>query len=176
MPPSPANISVAPYGAMAHYNRWINQRLYALIENIPDTQRKANMGAHFGSIHATLSHLVWADRIWLARFTDQPIPESQPWGADLFPEFTDLMASRFAVDDQIHLWVQSLHPEDLERVLTLRAISNGKIRRGPLWVFVTHFFNHQTHHRGQITTLLRQLGYDPGVMDLPAMPGLLETS
>lgn len=168
------NPALGSYRALGHYNAWINERLYALVHALPEERRRADLGAYFGSIHGTLSHILWADRIWLARFTDAPLPTAAAWGTDLYPDFGDLGRARNALDGDILAWVGQLTMEDLCRNLTVVSRSDQKERRGPLWAFLTHFFNHQTHHRGQVTTLMHQLGQDPGVMDLPFMPHFME--
>lgn len=158
---------------MAEYNQWMNQKLYSVCSEIPDDKRKADLGAFFKSIHGTLNHLLWADRIWLRRLTGEPFVVGN-LGADLFSDFEVLRVERNTLDEFILVWAKSLRDEWLSSEYTFTSVQDGKTRRGPAWVFVTQIFNHQTHHRGQITTLIKQLGFDPGVTDIPWLPGVVE--
>lgn len=154
---------------MAAYNRWMNERLYDCCAKLSDAKRKRDVGAFFKSIHGTLNHLLLGDRIWLGRFTGEPfIVESLD--QELYADFDELRRERTKTDDGITAWVSSLTEEDLEGELSYTSVVNPKPRRYPLWFAVVHFFNHQTHHRGQLTTLLSQRGIDPGVTDLIWLP------
>lgn len=156
------------YETMAEYNHWMNQKLYAICANIPDQKRKENLGAFFQSIHGTLNHLLFGDRVWMGRFTEKPFPGKI--GQELYADFTELRQQREVTDQQILEWSKSLSPEWLSQSLQYTSGVDGKTRILPTWVLVTHMFNHETHHRGQLTTLLNQLGYDSGITDLPFLP------
>lgn len=158
------------YLTMAEYNQWMNQKLYAICAEIPDEMRKQDQKAFFKSIHGTLNHLLFGDRIWLGRFVDQPFPARV--GDELYSDFAQLRQEREKTDQQILDWAKQLSPEWLDQPFSYTSAVDGKTRVLPSWVLVTHMFNHQTHHRGQLTTLLSQLGYDPGVTDLPWLPSL----
>jgi uncharacterized damage-inducible protein DinB len=151
---------------MASYNRWMNERLYALCAELSDAERKRDRGAFFESIHGTLNHILLGDRIWLGRFVGRPIAV-RSMDQELYAEFDELRSEREITDREITAWAESLTAEALGR-----SLEYGSSRR-PFWVAVVHFFNHQTHHRGQLTTLLSQIGIDPGVTDLIALPGLV---
>lgn len=159
---------------MARYNRWMNEKLYAVAEAIGDAGRKQDRGAFFGSIHRTLNHLLLADRVWLGRFTGAVLEEGElgPGGIrslnqELYADFDELRRERAKTDDAIDAFVATLTEDKLAG--TLRYLRHGVVNEQPLWQAVAHFFNHQTHHRGQVTTLLMQAGHDPGVTDLMAM-------
>jgi uncharacterized damage-inducible protein DinB len=167
------------YRAMARYNRWMNQRLYALAAELSDAERKRDLGAFFGSLHGTLAHLLFADYVWMARFTGDDeryrlrdaqgrAPDPSGYGRGLFQDFAELARDRVRTDDDILAYAGSLAPADLARPLRYTAMSGGSYDHELAWG-LSHFFNHQTHHRGQATTLLKQLGRDPGVTDLIAM-------
>lgn len=160
--------------AMARYNRWMNEKLYAVAEKLSDAERKRDRGAFFGSIHRTLNHLLLADRVWLGRFTDATLQEGElgPGGIrsldqELYADFDELRRERATTDDAIDAFAATLTPEKLSA--NLRYLRRGVVNEFPLWHAVAHLFNHQTHHRGQVTTLLMQAGHDPGVTDLVAM-------
>lgn len=155
--------------AMASYNSWMNARLFESCAQLSDEQRKRNAGAFFGSIHGTLNHLLLADRIWMGRFTGEPYAFSS-LRDELYADFAQLRAAREREDARIAAWVRTLDAAALSSQLRYTSAVNPQPRRYPLWFALTHFFNHQTHHRGQITTLLHQQGIDPGVTDLIWLP------
>ena len=158
------------YGvAMAQYNAWMNERLYALCAKLPDDERRRDRGAFFGSIHATLNHVVYADLAFLSRFTGDP-PQVPELGVDLYPDFGSLRRVRSTLDVRLCEWAATLHDDWLRESLTYVSKVDGRTRTVPRWVLVAHVFNHQTHHRGQVTTLLSQMGHDIGSTDLPFMP------
>lgn len=156
---------------MARYNQWMNQKLYAVCANIPDGDRKQDRGAFFKSIHGTLNHLLYADLAWLGRFTQQPFTASTS-NDELYQDFDDLRQQRIATDQTMLSWAEHLSADWLAAPFTFTSAAYQQSRTAPTWVLVTHMFNHQTHHRGQLTTLLSQLGYEPGITDLPWLPDL----
>jgi uncharacterized damage-inducible protein DinB len=157
---------------MARYNRWMNERLYAAATALSDDERKRDRGAFFGSIHRTLNHILWGDRIWHGRFTGRPWTVA-PYGADMYSDFAELAREREGTDTEILAWAGGLAPEWLASTLQYRAASDGRLRELPAWIAATHLFQHATHHRGQVTTLLKQSGQDIGVTDLQALPGIV---
>jgi uncharacterized damage-inducible protein DinB len=160
--------------ALARYNRWMNDKLYALCATLSDEVRKRDTGAFFKSIHGTLNHILLADRVWLARFAGESLPDGfmGPGGIrsldqELYADFEELRRERALTDDALSTWVSAVTPERLAAPLVY--LRRGQRQESPLWGAVAHVFNHQTHHRGQITTVLNQQGCDPGVTDLFAM-------
>ncbi|HEX6274498.1 MAG TPA: DinB family protein [Polyangiaceae bacterium] len=160
-------------GASARYNRWMNDKLYATVALLSDEARKRDAGAFFKSIHGTLNHLLLADRVWLARFRGVTAAEGfmgpgiRSLDQELYADFEELRAQRALTDDELTSWVSELTDERLAAPLVY--LRRGQTLTSPLWWAVAHLFNHQTHHRGQVTTLLTQQGRDPGVTDLYAM-------
>jgi uncharacterized damage-inducible protein DinB len=159
---------------MARYNRWQNQSLYTAAAQLSDAQRKEQCGAFFGSIHGTLSHIVFGDQAWMWRFTGnealKPSAASIAASATAIPDWADLWQQRMALDDAIVSWATALTPTALSGDLTWHAMATGKANTRPRWLLVTHMFNHQTHHRGQVHCLLTQFGQTPDVTDIPFMP------
>lgn len=159
---------------MARYNRWMNEKIYAAGERLSDEDRKADRGAFFKSIHSTLNHLLWADQTWLGRFTQgtslEKIYPKASVGVDLYSDWEELKAARMAMDKDIEAWAASVKPAWLQNDFTWHSGITKSTRTKPAWILATHLFNHQAHHRGQVTTLLMQRGIDPGVTDLPMMP------
>lgn len=160
--------------ALARYNRWMNDKLYALCATLSDEERKRDRGAFFKSIHGTFNHILLADRVWLARFKGVTAPDGfmGPGGVrtldqELFADFGELRRERALTDDELSEWISGLDEERLAAPLVY--MRHGQKVDSPLYFAVAHVFNHQTHHRGQVTTLLTQQGRDPGVTDLWAM-------
>lgn len=168
-------ISLAYVRTMQLYSRWMNDRLYDCCSKLSDAERKRDAGAFFKSIHGTLNHLLLGDRIWLGRFTGKPFA-ARSLDQELCADFSGLQAERRATDGAIAKWVGSLADADLAGQLTYTSLVNPARRQMPLWIAIVHFFNHQTHHRGQLTTLLSQRGIDPGVTDLLWLPELEDVS
>lgn len=154
---------------MAAYNGWMNRKLYEAAARLPDEDRKADRGAFFRSIHSTLNHILWGDRVWLPRFNGKAYAVGG-MGVDLFEDFASLFDARRMMDDEIIAWAAQLDSAQLAGTLTwFSGVAQREMSR-PRWLCVTQMFNHQTHHRGQVTTLLKQSGIDPGSTDLPWAP------
>lgn len=168
------------YRFLARYNTWFNERLYGVCDALSDAQRLQDQGAFFGSIHGTLNHLVWGDTMWLQRFNAQgdgfaafgggvlSLPAGATYGTVLESDWAALRARRERLDAAIEAWVAQM-PQDFPSRTMRYANTRGVWREHPAWQAMTHFFNHQTHHRGQVTTLLSQAGVEVGVTDLIAL-------
>lgn len=153
---------------MARYNEWQNRNLYGAADQIGDAERKRERGAFFGSIHGTLNHLLWGDQIWMSRFAGMPKPEGGIAGSTTrFPDWEDLKRERVAFDRAIIDWAEKLDPHWFESDLVYFSGAAQREIRRPKWLLVTHMFNHQTHHRGQVHCMLTQSGVKPGDTDLP---------
>jgi uncharacterized damage-inducible protein DinB len=116
---------------------------------------------------------VYADLAFLSRFTGDP-PEVPALGVELYERFEELRSVREKIDVRLLEWSAGLSEAWLAAPFTYTSKVDGAMRTLPTWILAVHLFNHQTHHRGQLTTLLRQMGYDPGVTDLPFMPDVAE--
>ena len=169
---------------MARYNAWMNDKVYQAAAALSDDPRKENRGAFFGSLHGTLNHILLADLIWLSRFAvaewDFPAlgglsfePAQSMAGLDMevFSDFAALTAEREVIDSAIQEWANTdLTDAILDADFHYWHILRKKNVTMPMALCISHFFNHQTHHRGQATTLLSQMGVDAGVTDMIAMP------
>ncbi|MDK3018524.1 DinB family protein [Pseudodonghicola flavimaris] len=157
--------------AMARYNRWQNAQLEELLQPLPQAELRLDRGAFFGSILGTLSHLVWADQMWMSRFADSPRPAG---GIADSPEvcasFGAWSAERFRVDGQILTWAEEVGHLDLLGELSWASGSTGEVMNRPMGLCVAHMFNHQTHHRGQIHAMMTAAGLRAPVSDLAFMP------
>lgn len=153
----------------AGYNRWMNEKVYAASARLSDAQRKEDRGAFFKSIHGTLNHLLWADGVWLGRFDGNSYP-SGPFGEIMYPDFERMWRERQHLDGAIEHWAANVDDEWLAGTLTWTGKLQPTTYSQPRWFAVLHMFNHQTHHRGQTTTLLTQFGQDVGDTDLLKLP------
>ncbi len=156
---------------MARYNRWQNENLYGAADTLSDDERRRERGAFFGSIHKTLNHLLWGDRTWMSRFTDLPKPGGGiPTSIALHEAWDELKSARSAFDRKILDWANAVEDAWLASDLTYFSGAAGRELSRPRWMLVTHMFNHQTHHRGQVHCMLTQAGAKPSDTDLPFLP------
>lgn len=155
---------------LASYNQWMNRRLYDAVATLPHDTLAADRGAFFGSILGTLNHLVVTDTIWLKRFAAAPGAAAVLAALDAMPYQTlsVLRERRDWLDALILRWVGTLTPAQLSARLTYVNTKGTAFTRS-VEGLLTHLFNHQTHHRGQVTTLLSQADGDVGVTDLLAL-------
>jgi len=177
-PPDPAaerSTHELQFLRFAQYNTWFNGQLFGLLSELDDAERKRDRGAFFGSIHDTLDHVLLGDRSWLSRIERSSMPFPSLEQAALVPDLRDLRqgitqdfetlrAERSATDAVLEAFVRELTPALLASDLAYTN-SKGMDFACPLWQVVAHVFNHQTHHRGQVTALLSQAGIDPGMTD-----------
>ena len=159
---------------LAEYNAWMNGKLYTACAAMSDDERKRDRGAFFRSIHGTLNHLLLADFVWMGRFDGQPF-SFKSLDEELYSSFDELRAARVALDQRINEWARDLTDAALGAKIHFTSAITKRTHSPTLWKVVLHFFNHQTHHRGQITALLSQAGVDYGTTDLFVMPGLLDS-
>ncbi|MEZ5785069.1 MAG: DinB family protein [Xanthobacteraceae bacterium] len=156
---------------MAGYNRWQNENLYGVADGLPDDARRRGRGAFFRSIHETFSHLLWADRLWMSRFTSTGrVPGGIKESVALYPDWDSLKREREQTDADIIAWAGHVDDSWLRGDLTWYSAAAQREMSKPCWSTVVHFFNHQTHHRGQVHAMLTQAGGKPGDTDLPFMP------
>ena len=168
--PTPADLRL-----LADYNAWMNQRVYQAA-SLPAADAAAARGAFFGSLLGTLNHIVVGDILWLKRFATHPagytaldpvraLPTPTALDRLLFPDLARLAVLRCELDQAIVAWASQVTQPDLVHELAYTS-SRGVASRREFGGIVLHFFNHQTHHRGQATTLLSQAGIDIGATDL----------
>lgn len=153
---------------MAAYNAEMNRRLYAAADRLTPAQRLEDRGAFFGSIQATLNHLAWGDRMWMSRFDGWERPAVTIADSPrLHAEWESLKADRIAIDARIEDWAARVDQTWLAGDLTWVSSAARLELTRPVAVLVTHFFNHQTHHRGQVHAMLTGFGAETGATDLP---------
>jgi uncharacterized damage-inducible protein DinB len=170
---------------MATYNKWMNANIYDTAQSLSDEELSVNRKAYFGSILGTLNHLMVGDVLWLKRFAEHPanhsalepirqLPAPKSLDQLTFSNIRELSAHRLWLDGVIVEWSRSMTEENLDHTLSYTSMAGAPSDKS-FYGLVMHFFNHQTHHRGQVTTLLSQAGVDMGNTDLvyliPSEPG-----
>ncbi|NER36680.1 MAG: damage-inducible protein DinB [Oscillatoria sp. SIO1A7] len=158
------NLLVSHFQMLAQYNKLANRRLYETCAKLDRSERDRIRPAFFKSIQGTLNHIMVGDRIWLARFEGREVP-STGLDAILYPDFEELRATRIAEDDRIETFARRIDEDFLAG--TIQYVNNtGHLHVDPADLLVAHFFNHQTHHRGQIHDMLTQTDVAPPVLDM----------
>lgn len=156
---------------MARYNAWRNEDLLRAADALDDAARDRNLGAFFGSIRGTMSHLLWGDQLWMSRLADaEPPPCRLSGSAALHRDWRALKAARREMDAAIENWAAAVAPDWLAGYLRWFSGATGREMVKPRALCVAHFFNHQTHHRGQIHAMLTASGAVVGETDLIFMP------
>ncbi|EKF58386.1 MAG: DinB family protein [Agrobacterium albertimagni] len=153
------------YQMLADYNAWANRLVYAAAAELSAEELHRDTGAFFGSIFGTLSHILTADRVWLNRFTGEG-PKPVALDERPYDDFKDLMAARADDDVRIVRYIEGLTAEQLDRDFTYTPVTSPERVSHKLWPALTHFFNHQTHHRGQVHAGLTTLGKPSLSLDL----------
>ncbi|HTU54861.1 MAG TPA: DinB family protein [Acetobacteraceae bacterium] len=154
-----------PFQMLASYNEWANRRLYGAVAKLSDHDYRADHGAFFGSLHGTLNHLLLGDRIWMHRFTGEG-QEPAALDAILYEDFSGLRQARSAEDARIIAYVGALTEHALAGTIRYRTTRAPAEIEQNLASLLVHFFNHQTHHRGQAHALLTKLAGEAPSLDL----------
>ena len=156
---------------MARYNAWQNKNLVGAADALSDADRLQDRGAFFGSIEGTLNHVLWGDTLWMSRFAGWRKPQM---GIADSPKFTGdwvrYKAGRGDADSRLIRWADELTLNDLAGDLAFNSIALNTHVQKAKWLCVQHFFNHQTHHRGQVHAMLTAAGARPDDTDLFVMP------
>ncbi|WP_209427317.1 DinB family protein [Pararhodobacter sp. SW119] len=156
---------------MARYNLWQNENLLAAADGLPAAERQKDRGAFFGSIQKTLSHVLWGDMLWMSRFAGTPAPAAGgAQSTELARAWDEFMAERKGFDQRILAWAHDVPPDWFDGDLSWYSGMLGRELTGPRKMLVVHFFNHQTHHRGQVHAMLTAAGARPDDTDLLFMP------
>ena len=161
---------------LAAYNADMNRQVYDAAARLPPGEFTAERGAFFGSLAGTLNHLLAGDTIWLGRFAGfrpaftalagvRDLPQPGGLAHRFSNDLGVLGAQRQQLDAMITAWAPQVSADDLAATFEYRSTQGGTYRKN-FGLVVTHFFNHQTHHRGQASTLLSQAGIDIGTTDL----------
>ena len=160
---------------LSQYNQWMNQKVYQAAHQLGDQKIQQDQGAFFGSLLGTLNHIYVADIIWLRRFANHAkqyqslnqLPELSSYTAldqTVTSTLATLEKSRQELDTIIINWCQEIELKDLAENLQYTDTKGNSYKKN-FGQLIHHFFNHQTHHRGQASTLINQQGFDIGVTD-----------
>lgn len=152
------------FRTLARYNQWANDRLYAVCGKLHDNELFMQRPSFFGSIHATLNHILVADRLWMGRLTGHPAQIAR-LDEILYGDFIGLNVARVAEDAQIVTFCDALDEPTVNSMLRYKNMA-GETQATPIRWVLTHMFNHQTHHRGQTHGLLSQTDVAPPPLDL----------
>ena len=156
---------------MARYNAWQNKGLRGILQAMDPKDLTRNRKAFFGSIMGTANHLLWGDLLWMARFDGGTMPGCGiKQSVDLTATLAEWETLRYRTDGRIRAWADGLRQIDITGPLTFTSVSLGKQVTKPMGLCIAHFFNHQTHHRGQIHAMLTAAGQTPIDSDLFLMP------
>jgi uncharacterized damage-inducible protein DinB len=153
---------------LARYAAWQNESLIAAAASLSAEARRADRGAFFGSIEATLNHVLWADRIWMHRLAGHPKPHRRSIGDSIYETDTweAYVAARRATDAAVADWAAALEDAAVAGDLVWYSGAAGREIAKPRGFVVVHVFNHQTHHRGQVHAMLTAAGARPDDTDL----------
>jgi uncharacterized damage-inducible protein DinB len=160
---------------MAAYNAEMNRRLYGAAARLSDAERREPRGAFWGSIHGTLTHILWGDQQWMSRFDGWPKPTTPiKESAQMIEDFAVLGTEREKADGDIARWAAKVDDSWLGEDLVWFSGAAGREMRAPKGLLVAGFFNHQAHHRGQVHAMLTAAGQETGDTDLFLLiPGIV---
>jgi uncharacterized damage-inducible protein DinB len=149
---------------LARYNRVANERLYEKCGQLDPAEYRRQRQGSFGSIHALLNHSLLADRIWMSRFAGGG-STTPPLNTILFDSFAELRRARVAQDEEIEAFFTKVDSDFLQRQLSYtNSLGKACVDTSPRAVL--HFFNHQTHHRGQVHVMISQTDIKPPSLDM----------
>ncbi|OSQ36647.1 hypothetical protein TMES_17230 [Thalassospira mesophila] len=155
---------------LARYNSWQNRVLFDLCDQIGDDARRLDRGMFFGSIHATLNHILYIDHRILTLLNGGNPGAFTP-KIVMADDFADLRRQRVQTDAKLENLTSGDDLAWQDNIRTLADVT-GKVRDVPLQVLFLQIFNHQTHHRSQITSELHKMGIDYGITDIPLTPNM----
>lgn len=155
---------------LARYNSWQNRVLFDLCDQIGDDARRQDRGMFFGSIHATLNHILYIDQRILTLLNGGNPGAFTPT-ITIADDFVELRRLRVETDATLQTLTSSGNTAWQDNIRTLADVT-GKVRDVPLQVLFLQIFNHQTHHRSQITSELHKMGIDYGITDIPLTPNM----
>jgi len=145
------------------YNSWANHRVLDACAPLSAAQLTQDLHSSFPSVRDTLAHIMLAEWLWLERW----LGRSPAFPASDFADLAAIRARWQKIEVDLNAFIQKLSAADLDRVVEYKN-TKGNVFSNPMWQMLQHLVNHGTYHRGQITTMLRQLGASPSTTDLIA--------
>jgi uncharacterized damage-inducible protein DinB len=155
---------------LARYNKWQNEVLLVLCDGLSDEELKQDRGAFFGGLLGTLNHILHVDRVLLEYIERGYPPDNFDPNATPFGDYPSLKEARLDLDTKIIEMMDTSPELWFDEVFSFFSDDLGRVRERPRALFISQMFNHQTHHRSQVTSMLHQLGIDYGSTDLPGNP------
>lgn len=150
---------------LSKYNMWANDKLFSTCAQLQAVDLSKDRGAYFGSILNTLNHILVADRLWLSRFNHESTGDVD-LGALLYSDFRSLWEARKSEDEKILAFIMTKEESDLANGVFSYMDTRGFSLEAEYHKALIHFFNHQTHHRGQVHAMLSQGGYEAPALDI----------
>jgi uncharacterized damage-inducible protein DinB len=154
----------AHFERMARYNRWANRRIYGAVAQLEPEEFVAPRSGFFPSIAKTLNHIIIADRVWMGRFVGK-LSDHKSLDETPYDDFAALTAAREAEDHRIIAFFKEVPQARLEGVFDYKNMA-GESKSSEMLAIAAHFFNHQTHHRGQAHAMLSSTRVAPPSIDL----------
>ena|SRR5271157_2455356 len=145
------------------YNSWANHRVLDACASLNHEQFTRDLGSSFRSVRDTLAHISGVEWLWLERWRGRS-HNTIPPGSD-FPNFDSLRRRWLEIEHYLLGYVAALTDTDIQRVVE-HTTTSGVPQSAPLWQMLQHLVNHGTYHRGQIASMVRQLGSKPLSTDL----------
>jgi len=155
-------MNVDDYHVLLGYHYWANERLLRQIDPLSNEQYTRDLGASFPSIQATVAHLIGAEAVWLGRFLGEAIEKPRP---DQIPTVVIARERWSITEGKLRAFVQNLTDDDLGRVMTVDR-GGGVVHQHTVGRLLHHLFNHGTYHRGQVASMLRQVGAEATSTDM----------
>ncbi|WP_420346773.1 DinB family protein [Pelagibius sp.] len=170
MEPSRGGLILPGYlNEMAAYNAWQNGAVVGHLDALGEAERTAERGLFFGSLHRTFDHIATIDR-WILDVVEGVGVRAIDLKELVFADWADLKAERARLDRRIDAVAARADQAWLDGVIEIESRSFGRTRRIPRGLYLVQMFNHQTHHRSQITGALWQMGINYGGTDIPFRP------
>lgn len=157
------SVSAAAAREMLLYMLWADRQMLKVVRGVRSEDLTRDAGVSFGSMLGTMAHMLGSQRMWLSRFSGQALSRV-PGPAD-FPDLLSWITGWEETAAEIEAFLAALGDEQLAMPITWTTTKGDTFTR-PLWQPVLHLVNHSSYHRGQVTSLLRQMGYQPPTTDL----------
>ena len=153
-------ISTTYIRMMAAYTEWQNRNTYRAANTLTDEERQQDRGAFFGSIHATLNHILWGDQLWMHRLAGTAKPTRRDIAGSVYThqQWDALRADRVATDRTLIEWSSHVTEDDLAGDFSWYSSTNKSECSRPKWALIVQLFNHGTHHRGQVHAMVTAAG------------------
>jgi uncharacterized damage-inducible protein DinB len=155
-------ISIKTLNELFDHNYWARDRQLQVCATLTEEQFKQSLDSSFSSLWETLVHMMAVEWLWLERWR-RKTPQSLLSPVE-FPSLTAIQNRWHVVEKEMKEYLAGINEENIEQLVTCVS-TRGQTWTYPLWRMMLHLLNHQSYHRGQVTTLLRQQGIEPAKVD-----------